>query len=179
MKPTDKTEIAKRNLWPTAVTLAFVLFFLGTVGLVVLACSHRMDLVSDDYYEKEIRFQNQLDQLGRTMALEEKASVSYESDAQCIRIVVPSAHARAGAKGVVELYRPSAAGLDRRMSLDVDGSGCQRIAAGSLLPGLWKVRVGWTANEKQYLIDEKVVVGTAPVLKTTVFKETAPAASSF
>jgi nitrogen fixation protein FixH len=177
MKPTEKSKATKRNLWPAGVILAFVLFLAGTIGLVVMACSQKMDLVSQDYYEKEIRFQNQLDQLGRTMALEDRASVSYEGDAHCIRISVPSAHARAGAKGIVELYRPSAAGLDRRITLEVDATGCQRIAAGSLRLGLWKVRVSWTANEKQYLIDEKVVVGTAPVLKTTTFTETPPAAS--
>jgi len=45
-----------RNLWPLGILLAFGLFFAGTIGLVVMACSHKMDLVSADYYEREIKF---------------------------------------------------------------------------------------------------------------------------
>ena len=37
-----------RNLWPTGIIVTFVLFFAGTIGLVVMACSQRADLVSAD-----------------------------------------------------------------------------------------------------------------------------------
>src|SRR6266567_3920664 len=148
-----------RNLWPWGIILAFVLFIAGTVSLVVLACSQKMDLVSSDYYEQEIKFQNQLDQLGRGRALNSDAFVIYEPATQSIRIALPIAHIRDGVAGSIQLYRPSAAGLDRQIKLDPDPTGSQRVAANMLLPGLWKVRVCWTSGEKEYRIDQSVVIG--------------------
>src|SRR6266568_4742844 len=92
-----------RNFWPYGVIFAFALFITGTVGLVVLACSQKMDLVSSDYYEEEIKFQNQLDQLERTRAVSTNAYVIYDAATQSIRIVLPTAHLRAGLTGNIKL----------------------------------------------------------------------------
>ena len=55
-----------RNLWPTAIIVFCSLFVAGTAGLVVMACSQKEDLVSADYYEKELKFQGQIDGAERT-----------------------------------------------------------------------------------------------------------------
>jgi hypothetical protein len=49
--------------------------------------------------------------------------------------------------------------LDREIKLELDAKGVQAIDASSLLPGLWKVRVSWTADQKDYFTDQKVVIG--------------------
>jgi len=43
MKPTP-------NLWPLGIIAAFVIFISGTISLVVMASSHKAELVSDNYY---------------------------------------------------------------------------------------------------------------------------------
>jgi hypothetical protein len=48
---------SNRNLWPWAIVLTFVLFISGTVSLVVMACSQKVELVSQNYYEQELQFQ--------------------------------------------------------------------------------------------------------------------------
>jgi len=151
MKPT-------RNLWPFGILSAFALFIAGTAGLIVLACSHKVDLVSADYYEQEIRFQSQLDRLDRTHKLEQQACVSYDASAQRITISVPVQQAVHSISGQVQLYRPSAAGLDRHVKLAPDSRGFQSVDAAKLLPGLWKVRVLWTVENKEYFIDQSVIV---------------------
>lgn len=148
-----------RNLWPAGIILAFALFIAGTAGLIIMACSHKEDLVSSDYYEKELKYQGQLERLNRTRQLPTPGSVSYEAAGKSIRISLPASHALA-ARGLVQLYRPSGAGMDRQFELDVDSSGAQSIDASALHPGLWKVRVSWTVGELEYYIDQKLVVPT-------------------
>ena len=41
-----------RNLWPIGIVVVCALFVAGTVGLIVMACSQKVDLVSKDYYEQ-------------------------------------------------------------------------------------------------------------------------------
>jgi nitrogen fixation protein FixH len=146
----------KKNLWPYGIITAFAIFMTGTIGLIVLACSHRTELVSDDYYEQEIRFQSQMERQQR--ASTQGASVIYEPRTHAIRISVPSGTAPGSVSGRIHLYRPSAAGLDRKLSLELDAQGTQLVDATRLSAGLWKVRVTWSAGTQEYYLDQSVIV---------------------
>ena len=148
-----------RNLWPLGIIITFVLFFAGTVGLVVMACSQKVDLVSADYYEQELKFQGRIDRVERTRHAASQATVAYDAARQCITVSLPADQARHEVSGRIELYRPSAAGLDRAVKLEPDANGVQRLDAAGMAPGLWKVRVSWTVENQDYFLDQKVVVG--------------------
>jgi hypothetical protein len=147
---------APRNFWPTGIIVILSVFFCGTIGLLVLACSQKTDLVSADYYEQEIKFQHHMDSLTRAQSL--GASVVYDSAARRIRISLPGEQAGRAVAGYIQLYRPSASALDRRVSLEPDSRGVQLLDAAALSPGLWKVRVSWKLERQDYFVDQMVVV---------------------
>ena len=148
-----------RNSWPLGIIVACALFVAGTAGLIVMACWQKADLVSPDYYEQELRFQGQIDRVEHTRRTASQASVAYDATRQCITISLPPGQVHGNVWGSVELYRPSAARMDRAVRLDPDASGVQRLDASALAPGLWKVRVSWTAEKENYYLEQKVVVG--------------------
>lgn len=149
-----------RSLWPYAIITAFAIFISGTVALVVLAYSHRVDLVSSDYYEQEIKFQSHLDRLRRTRNLDAQGIVAYDFTTQQITISVPTNQTGQAVSGRIQLYRPSAAGLDQQVTLAPDSKGVQVVDAKDLRPGLWKVRVSWTIGDNDYFMDHKIIVGS-------------------
>jgi hypothetical protein len=151
-----------RNLWPIGIIVVCALFVAGTATLIVVACSQHTDLVTPDYYEQELRFQGHIDRVQRTRSSAPQASVAYNAAAQSITVSLPPAQVRPPVTGRIELYRPSAAGLDRAINLEPDARGIQRLDASGLAPGLWKVRVSWTAAEQTYYLEQKVVVGPRP-----------------
>ena len=55
-----------RNPWPIAITGFFVIAILFIVTFIAFAMRQREDLVSADYYEREVRFQGQLDSMNRS-----------------------------------------------------------------------------------------------------------------
>ena len=142
------------------VTLTLVLFLTGTIGLVIMACRNPSDLVSTTYYEDEIRYQQQIDRLDSADRLKVNASVAYDPVQQRIVVTLPPGQSRIETAGRVQLYRPSAAGLDQHHELKPDASGVQSFDAKGLQPGLWRVKVFWTANGTEYRYDQKVVVET-------------------
>jgi nitrogen fixation protein FixH len=148
-----------RNLWPYGIILAFILFISGTVGLVVMACSQRVDLVSKNYYEQELKFQGQIDRAGRANQLATQASAKYDPGRKCIIVSLPRQHAGLEVAGHIELYRPAAAGLDQRLELRPDSTGIQAVDASTLSPGLWKVRLSWFADKQDYFAEQRVVIG--------------------
>ena len=151
-----------RNLWPLGIIVTFVLFFAGTVGLVVMACSQKVDLVSADYYEQELKFQGRIDRVERTRHATSQAAVAYDATMHCITVSLPADQAGRDVSGRIELYRPSAAGLDRALKLELDTKGVQRVDATGMSPGLWKARVSWTVEHQDYFLDQKVVVSAKP-----------------
>jgi len=144
-----------RNLWPASIISFFVVAFIFMASFVLWAMQQREDLVSADYYEREVRYQQQLDSMNRSQALATRVVVTFDPAQQAIFITLPAAR---GATGRVHLYRPSDARLDRELPLALNGDGVQRLDAKALSGGLWKVRVKWNAHGKEYFLDQPVIV---------------------
>jgi nitrogen fixation protein FixH len=145
------------NPWPCGIIIFFVLLFCGLATVVVIASTHRESLVNENYYEQELKFQNQIDAAAR--AKNSGATINYDAAAGQIQIALPAAQVRQPPAGSIELYRPSAANLDRRIKLQPDAGGLQTLDATILQPGLWIVRVAWNAGGQDYFLEDKIVAG--------------------
>jgi nitrogen fixation protein FixH len=152
--PSSEPKKRRWNPWPVCITIYFTLGFAGCAFFVAFCNRHPADLVAADYYEKEVRYQAQMENMRRA----EFASVRFDRQQQVIQISLAGDTAFKGASGSVDLYRPSATGLDRRVKLEPDTQGMQAIDASSLAPGLWKVRVSWTADKQDFFIDRRIDV---------------------
>ena len=151
------TPSKPRNLWPASIIGFFVLAILFLVTFVAWAMRQSEDLVAADYYEREVRYQQQLDSMNRSQNFAAQVLVTFDPARQAVIIRLPKEQ-REGANGKVHLYRPSNAQLDREMPLALDGEGIQKVDAKNLEGGLWKVRVKWTAGGKEYFLDQPVIV---------------------
>jgi nitrogen fixation protein FixH len=158
MQPKSKIRL---NPWPVAIIAYFALFITFTVCIVVYLSRQKMDLVRGDYYDDEIRYQEQLDRLNRTQGLAARGAVAYDSAGESITISLPSVHTQSQASGRIRLYRPSDESLDQDIKLAVGPDGVQKVSAKNLRSGLWKVRVYWTVDGKDYFLGETVIVRPA------------------
>jgi len=152
----------RRNPWPILIIAYFIVFIAFTAFIVVYLSRQKMDLVRGDYYDDEIRYQEQLDRMNRTQEFKAQVAIAYDPARQFINIALPSDHAQARPSGRIRLYRPSDESLDREIKLTVDHNGVQRVDAKSLRSGLWKVRVYWTVDGRDYFFGETVIIGPAP-----------------
>ena len=146
------------NLWPVSIIAFFTVAIIWCSTFIVFCSRHPADLISANYYEEEVRYQGHINRVQQTQERAPLASIVYDAAVRRIRISLPVDASQSKVVGKIELYRPSAANLDRQMNLEVDAGGIQAIDAASLLPGLWKVRVTWTADSREYFIDQKIVV---------------------
>jgi nitrogen fixation protein FixH len=146
-----------RNLWPISIMAFFAIAITFSVCFVTWALRQRDDLVSADYYEREVRYQTQLDSMNRSQAVATKTVVTFEPNLQTIVITLPEAQTP-GMTGSIHLYRPSDSRLDRELPLALTADGTQRLDTKQLGDGLWKVRVKWSANGQDYFLDQPVIV---------------------
>jgi hypothetical protein len=147
------------NPWPVSIGVFFACAICAAVAFVIFCQRHKVDLVASDYYEQEVRYQDQLDRAHRAASLQAPATIGYDDSAKRITVSLPAEHRGNNLKGWIQLYRPSAAGLDQKLPLELDGTGSQAIDASQLSSGLWHVRVSWNANGADFYCDEKLVVG--------------------
>lgn len=156
----------RRNLWPFAIIAYLAVFATFLVIYVIWALGQKQDLVAENYYEQEIRYQEQLDRLQRTQAQIARTTIIFVAAQNCIVVTLPAEQAQA-AKGRIQLYRPANARLDREIPLAVNARGIQTLDASALAAGLWKVRVEWSVGGEEYFFDQTVIVTGAPTSGST------------
>lgn len=152
------TSKPSRNLWPLAIVTWFIIFGSALVAWVSVTVRLKTDLVSNDYYEQEVRFQHQLDRLNRTTAIRSQISIAYDAQKREVTLHLPPSHLAPKPTGQIHFYRPSHASLDHKVPLAVDAAGFQNIPAGALRGGLWNVRLQWTFSGAEYFLEQVIVV---------------------
>ena len=150
------------NPWPICLIAFFGVAILSCAGFVAFCSLHPSELVTPDYYEQEMRYQAQIGRIDNARNVLKEPSVSYDTQERTITVSLPAPVADSRPTGTIQLYRPSAASLDRKLDLALDPCGKQRIDARALAPGLWKVRVSWTVANREYYLDRPVVLPGPP-----------------
>jgi len=146
-----------KNPWPVGLVLFFILFGGYIIGFVIFSSMQKMDLVGEDYYDQEIRFQKQIDRVKRTTPILVGAQIEYDHAGDLVTIRLPSVKL-AELDGTVSFYRPSDAGLDTNVKLGLDEAGDQTVSVRTLRTGLWKVRVQWKSGGQEYYFEKPIVI---------------------
>lgn len=146
----------KFNPWPAGIVGVFILFFIGMAAAVTIACTHREHLVSENYYEQELKFQGKIESAAR--AEKSGARISHEVSGGKVLIQLPIAQLTQNFSGKIELYRPSAPDLDQQVALQPASDGTQSLDVSRLVAGPWVVRVNWTAAGENYFLEQKIKI---------------------
>ncbi len=145
-----------RNLWPLGIFVTFGLFFIGMATVVVIAATHREHLVNENYYEQELKFQDQINSVDRTQ--KSGATIAYDARTGELTLTLPPAHLTQKFSGVIQLYRPSAPELDREFLLEPKSDGTQTLNVSKLTAGLWVARAKWVAGGENYFLEQKITI---------------------
>ena len=151
MKPT-------RNYWPLGIIAAFVVFFCGLTTAIVIAATHHENLVSENYYEQELKFQSQIDNAARAQKCGARLQLETGAGSRQLVVQLPAAQAAQHCTGVIEFYRPSSPALDREFLLAPGADGSQAVDVSKLAAGLWVVRAKWTAGGEGYFLEQKITI---------------------
>jgi nitrogen fixation protein FixH len=134
--------------WGKGILITIIIFIAGTVVMMVIAMNSPSDLVMKNYYEKGVRYQEQIDKINRTNMLPEKVNIEFTGSTVLIKI--PSTFEPEKINGEVLFYRPSDEKEDVRFPLSIDTSYIMIISTDKLEKGFWKVQLSWGTDEADY-----------------------------
>jgi hypothetical protein len=145
---TDKKNIMN---WGYKILFVYALFVLGIMLLVFKSSSQKMDLVTNDYYEKELVFQQRIDEGKRVDSL--SSPVSCEIINSDLFITFPKDFNGKKITGMAVLYCPS----DESKDISHDFS----TADNALVMPVgradnYELHLSWEADGIRYYLEKKL-----------------------
>lgn len=137
--------------WGTGIVIAFGLFMTFILFFVFKVQSdskYDNELVVEEYYKQELKFENQMEKEQNASNMTEKIIINTSSEG--INITFPSDLDLTLIKGKVSLYRPSNKKLDFEVPISLTGSHLL-IPKTTLVDGRWDISIDWTYDGKEFL----------------------------
>lgn len=139
--------------WGNKLIIVFIVFAALMATLVYKATQTKFELVSKDYYQDELRYQDKIDGAANA-ALE--APISIQVNDEIISIEFPDAQKNANITGEAWFYCSVDATKDKRFVLSVDSTGIQRIDRKGLQKGDYQVKISYEINQKKYYVAQQL-----------------------
>ncbi|MFN0275399.1 MAG: FixH family protein [Chitinophagales bacterium] len=140
--------------WGKGVVIAFVCFISMIIVMIILAVRGSVQLVTDDYYEQELVYQ---DKINATVA----ASVFVDSiivsrDNKFVTILFPAG--LQAEKGEIYFYRPSDASLDKKFPLEIQNNREISFNVNEFAYGKYTVKLSWQYKNESFYCEKEVFI---------------------
>ena len=128
------------------------------VSIAVFLSGKNFDLVSEDYYMQSVNYDQVIDAKRAAAALEEKPEVMVDQKEKDLLISFPNSYANQLEKASIKFFKPDDASQDFEIALENLAGSHFKVSYKDLKTGNWKVSTYWKMNEKQYIVEQNVLL---------------------
>ena len=140
--------------WKIAIVLA--IYMTGIISVVWYTMTLDVNLVAEDYYQQELVYEEQIDRMKNSEALENRPTVKFSSNRNYVVLTFPKE--LSPENGLITFFRPSDFTQDRKFKLELDVENQQGFVTASLKPGLWRAKLLWEKEGKSYYEEFVIVI---------------------
>lgn len=133
--------------WGHGITIFITGFILFMGFLVYKTFTIDFDLVAEDYYAKELAYEDRMAQMSNVRDLGETPTVELTSEQ--VIISLPESQ-REASTGTLHFYSPADKSSDREFTFEADKNGVFYVNADQLPAQYYEVRVQWTNSGSNY-----------------------------
>lgn len=131
--------------WGTGIAFFYATFMVTMIYMVYQSTQHDINLVVDNYYEKDLSYQSHLDRIKNTKKLGSDLKIIYQKDQEIVRFIFPEEVKKV--EGEVLFYRASDSKQDVHSKIAIDQNHEYILPIPSLQKGNWKVKVDWSGDQ--------------------------------
>jgi hypothetical protein len=134
--------------WGFGITMLYLSFVAGMMYLVALCVMQNVDLVSEDYYQKELNYQqvinskNNLDQLNSSVA-----TILHDNR---LEVIFPNEQKGLISEGEIHFYKPDNDKLDQKVAFKNLNENIFNADLSKFKKGLWRIKINWKVVGKNY-----------------------------
>lgn len=134
--------------WGVKIAILYCSFVALIVSMVFLSMNQQVDMVTKNYYEQELLYQDRIDAINRTTALEEQLSWVISGNQVTLKFPL-SAKGKINS-GTMYFFRPSNEADDRTLKLEPDTSLVRTLSLPEMNPGFYQLKVNWKSGDQEY-----------------------------
>ena len=143
--------------WGTGIVVAILAFVLFIVYFLVKATidkTYNHELVTEDYYKKEIEYQTTIDREEKTQKENMQVAIFYEKGRGVI-FTFPEKISEKQIQGSVNFYRPSNEKLDFVLPILLQNNK-MTISDEKLIEGRWNINIEYKVDNQEYTTSFKI-----------------------
>lgn len=136
--------------WGRGIAITLILFMSFIIVLVTIMINTKVDLVTEDYYQKEMEFEDRIDESFNFESLENKPTISI--DEENIHFILPTSMDYSDIQ--VSFFRPSDESLDKTIHIDKNES--FSLKKKDFSSGNYTIQLSFTSQSEKYLLKKDV-----------------------
>ncbi|MEO6914358.1 MAG: FixH family protein [Chitinophagaceae bacterium] len=141
--------------WGNKILVTFIAFVLLIGTLVYKSVTQKVELVSADYYNDELKFQEKID--GNENA-NKFSNVEVYQNAEEVNIQLPKELKGLAVEGEAWFYCPENSDNDRKIPMQVSEEGIMRIDKTKLVKTNYQVKLSWRHGNEKFYNEQKILV---------------------
>lgn len=141
--------------WGYKILIVYLMFAAGMLTMVYLTTQENRDLVSDNYYEEELAYQEIIDQSSRTAKLSAAVEVELDQMNKKINISLPSEFKNTPVEGTWRLYYAADRNRDLQGIVKTN-NGKQQIETPRDIIGNYTLKLQWKSVNQAYYFEKLI-----------------------
>ncbi|MFN8244440.1 MAG: FixH family protein [Ferruginibacter sp.] len=141
--------------WGYRILIVYLAFVGAILFVAFKSAGNKEDLVTPDYYAKELQYQQRIDAIDRTNKL--SAAPSFEVTAGKVQVSFPAEFNGRKLNGNITLYCPSDEAKDVKHDFECNGDPVQ-MEIPKDRAGAFSLQLNWQAGGTTYYFEKKIFI---------------------
>lgn len=139
--------------WGRGLTLFIVGFILAMLGMVYIAFKQSNEMIEDNYYDREVKYQEIIDAKSNLNPLIGEFVLADSNDYILLRL--PASASTAIQNGELRMIKMDAAASDNTLKVTQTET---QIDKAKFQKGLYHVKLGWDSEGKSYFYENDLMI---------------------
>lgn len=139
--------------WGYKILFVYLLFVVGILFLVFKASQEKFDLVTPNYYDAELKFQNVINDRQRVAQLSAPPKITHSVNK--VQVEFPHEFLNQDMQGEIYLYRPSNASKDFKRKFTTNKNFIE-ITLDRNFSGSYELKLSWKVNKATFYHEQRI-----------------------
>ena len=142
--------------WGFGIAAVYIIFAGFMVWFAIKASSQKYDLVTDNYYNEAVNYQERIDAGENALNMDTKLAINYLSNNKSLEISISGV--QKNINGVLSFYKPDRAIDDFKFDFAINETGKQIIPLTEMAHGYWDVNAAWSMEGKKCFTTKRIFI---------------------
>ncbi len=142
--------------WGYKILIGFSTFVIGILCMVGIAMKQSNEMIDDNYYEKELKFQDKIDASKNLSAVAEKLRITDSGNLVVLQL--PATTVASNTVGTIECIRSAEQKRDVKLKINLDDKGRQLLPKALFVNGIYQLRIDWVTNGTSYFHQQVLTI---------------------